>query len=79
MYKKIENPRRMTFDEACREYPNEYILMRRESLNLNIEGMVLYVGDDYSELYRMAQKLEAPTFCIVLEGLNHQCSLGGAS
>ena len=77
MYKKIENSRRMTANEACAIYSDDFILMRSDNLNFNITGIVLYVGDDYQELYRMAQGLENPSFCIVLEGLNHQRSLGG--
>ena len=77
MYKEIENSRRMTADEACAMYPDDFILMRSDDLSFNITGIVLYVGDDYQELYRMAQSLEKPSFCIVLEGINHQRSLGG--
>ena len=77
MYKKINDDQRMTGDEACAKYPNDFILVRMDSMDLNIEGMIIYVGDDYGELFRLAGTLDDPSLCIVLEGLNHQRSLGG--
>ena len=43
----------------------------------NAMGTILYVGDNYGELSRLTSRLEEPSFCVVIEGLNHQRSLGG--
>jgi len=78
MYKKIESTQRMTDDEASAMYPDDFILFRCDkNVISNAIGTILYVGDNYGELFRLASGLEAPSLCVVLEGLNHQRSLGG--
>ena len=77
MYKKIENSARMTDNEACQAYPDKYILMQRDSQNtFEQSGIVLYVGDDFSELF--ALQVDLPVLSgVVIEGLNFRRSLGG--
>jgi hypothetical protein len=78
VYKKIEPALRMTVNEASERYPDSYILFRRDSMNpSNDMGTVLYVGDDGDELFSFARKLDDPTNCGVVEGLNLLCNLGG--
>ena len=78
MYKKVEGNQRMTDDEASVMYPNDFILFRCDKKVIsNAMGTVLYVGDNYGELSRLTSSLEEPSFCVVIEGLNHQRSLGG--
>ena len=77
MYRKIEPPLRMTANEASERYPDSFIFMQMDSMDLSDDvGTVLYVGDDRRELYRLIISLNKP-FCGVHEGLNHQRSLGG--
>ena len=81
MYRKIEPSVRMTENEACVRYPDEFVLMRMDSkIPSNDMGTVLYVGDDFEELSLLVRKLSDPTNCGVLEGINHQrrC-LGGVT
>ena len=78
MYRKIEPTLRMTSNEACLRYPNEFYLMRMDSRDpSNDMGTVLYVGDDREELFSLVFKLDDPNNCGVCEGLNHRRSLGG--
>ncbi|MCL1882334.1 MAG: hypothetical protein FWF81_01085 [Defluviitaleaceae bacterium] len=79
MYRKIENGTRMTDNEACDAYPDDYILIQRDSqTTLNQSGVVLYVGDDDDELFSLQVRLPVP-FGIVIEGRNisRRLSLGG--
>ena len=77
MYRKIEPPLRMTANEASERYPDNFIVMQMDSMDLSDDvGTVLYVGDDRRELYRLIISLNKP-FCGVREGLNHRRSLGG--
>ena len=77
MYRKIELAIRMTANEASDRYPDSYIVMQMDSMNLSDEvGTVLYIGDDRSELYDVIISLNQP-YCGIVEGLNHQRSLGG--
>ena len=78
MYKKIERNQRMTTNEASVRYPESFILVQRDSRELsNAMGTVLYVGDDYDELFSLMLEIDESSLCIVIEGLNHQRSLGG--
>ena len=79
MYRKIENSPRMTENEACQAYPDDYILMQLDSSELfDPAGIVLYVGDDGDELFSLQVKLPVPQG-VVIEGLNisRRLSLGG--
>ena len=77
MYRKIEPNLRMTVNEASECYPDEFIVMQMDSMDLSDDvGSVLYVGDNERELYALIVSLNQP-FCGVHEGLNHQRSLGG--
>ena len=77
MYRKIEPALRMTRNEASERYPDSFIVMQMDSMDLSDDvGTVLYVGDNRRELYAVIMSLNQP-FCGVLEGLNHQRSLGG--
>ena len=78
MYRKIEPALRMTRNEASERYPADFVLMRMDNMNLsNDVGTILYVGDDGDELFSLAVKLDDPSLCGVVDGLNHRCSLGG--
>ena len=77
MYQVVEGNLRMTENEACMQYPNSFILLQMDSINiLNATGVVLYVGDDGDELFSLQVKLNIP-LGVVIEGLNHRRSLGG--
>ncbi|MDR2166325.1 MAG: hypothetical protein LBE35_00565 [Clostridiales bacterium] len=77
MYRKIDPPIRMNIHEASEHYPDEYILMQRDNRDLFLpEGLVLYVGDDVAELYRIQFGNDIP-LGIVTEGRNLRRSLGG--
>jgi len=70
MYKKIEPPLRMTWNEASEKYPDSYIAMQMDSMKLSDDvGTVLYIGDNERELYRLLIELDQP-FCGVGEGIN---------
>ena len=78
MYKKVEENQRMTAFEASAMYPDDFILMRSDKKVIsNPMGTILYIGDNYGELFRLGLTLEDSSLCIVYEGLNHQRSLGG--
>lgn len=78
MYKKIAPILRITASEASEQYPDNFILMRMDSNNPSDDmGTVLYIGDDGDELFSLVMKLEDRSNCGVVEGLNHQRSLGG--
>jgi hypothetical protein len=79
MYKKIEGSPNMTLHEASEFYPDSHILLRmNETYMLNPAGVVLYIGDDYSELFALQVDLPVERG-IVFEGINIQrkYSLGG--
>ena len=78
MYREIEPVLRMTANEASERYPDEFIMMRMDSMDpSNDMGTVLYIGDDGDELFALVMRLDDPSLCGVTEGLNHQRSLGG--
>ena len=77
MYKRIEPALRMTVNEASERYPDSFIVMQMDSMDLTDDvGSVLCVGDNERELYSLIVSLNQP-FCGVHEGINLQRSLGG--
>jgi len=68
----------MTANEASACYPNEFIIMQMDSMDLDDDiGVVLYAGDSRVELYGVIKGLNVP-YISVVEGLNHQRNcLGG--
>ena len=77
MYKKIEPPLRMTANEASERYPDSFIIMQMDSMDLSDDvGTVLYVGEDESEMFALVVKLQLP-YSGVVQGVNYHCSLGG--
>ena len=78
MYEKIEGNKRMTANEASELYPDSFIVMRMDNMDISSRiGTVLYIGDNDDELFSLVMKFEDPSLCGVVEGLNHRCSLGG--
>jgi len=78
MYRKIEPALRMTTNEASARYPDEFIVMQMDSMDLSDDvGTVLFAGDSRAELYGVIKGLNL-SFIGVVEGLNHQRNcLGG--
>jgi hypothetical protein len=77
MYNTVENGLRMTMHEASEHYPDSYVLMQRDSVDFyEPAGIILYVGDNFDELFELQVDLPVP-LGLVVEGLNHQRSLGG--
>jgi hypothetical protein len=79
MYKKVDGSSVMTLHEASELYPDSHILLQmNEAYMINPAGVVLYIGDDYSELFALQVDLPVP-HGIVFEGINIQrkYSLGG--
>ena len=78
MYHEVEGSPRMTANEACARYPDSFVVMRMDSMDIsNRIGTALYIGDDYNELFSLIMEFEDPSLCGVIEGLNHRRSLGG--
>ena len=78
MYRKIEPALRMTRNEASERYPDEFIIMQMDSMNLSDDvGTVLYVGDTERELYPVIKSLNK-NYCGIVAGLNYyRNDLGG--
>jgi len=77
MYRKIEPPIHMTANDASIQYPNDFILMQLDDNSIyDPAGLILYIGDDFDELFSMQVNLPV-SLGVVVEGLNHQRSLGG--
>ncbi|MDR2167053.1 MAG: hypothetical protein LBE35_04275 [Clostridiales bacterium] len=76
MYRKIDPPLHMTEIEASSRFPDEYILMQRDNRDLCSAGLVLYVGDDYMELFRKGDQDNVP-LALVIEGDHHWSYIGG--
>ena len=78
MYRKVEPTLRMTENEASAHYPNEFIIMQMDSMDLSDDvGTVLYVGNNEREICTLLVSLNLP-FSGVVEGLNYyRNSLGG--
>ena len=72
MYRKIEPALRMTRNEASERYPDSYIIIQMDSMDLSDDvGTVLYEGDNERELYGVIKELNRSLLGIV-EGLNFQ-------
>ena len=70
MYRKIEGSPRMTRNEATEHYPDNYILMQRDNRDtFDPSGIVLYVGDDFDELFSLQVDLPV-SLGVVIEGIN---------
>ena len=78
MYRKIEPALRMTANEASAHYPDDFIIMQMDSMDLSDDvGTVLYVGDDERELSTLLVSLNLP-YSGLVEGLNYYRNcLGG--
>ena len=78
MCRKIEPALRMTRNEASARYPDSFIIMQMDSMDLSDDvGSVLYIGDSRVELYGVIKELSLSLIGVV-EGLNHQRNcLGG--
>ena len=75
MLRMIELSQRMTDMEASVQYPDNYIIMGMEGMN-SAYGRALYVGDSFEEAMSQLMKIKEP-YCGIVEGLNHQRSIGG--
>ena len=75
MYQRVNAEQRMTDNEASEHYPDNYILIRRDSMYGEI-GTVLYVGDNMGELISLSMTLNEP-ICGIVDGFNLRRSLGG--
>ena len=77
MYKKVEGSPHMTMHKASEYYPDSFVLMQMDNRDIfDPAGIVLYQGDNYDELFSLMMNEEIP-LGLVVEGLNHQRSLGG--
>ena len=77
MYQRVDDSQRMSIHEASQLYPDSYILMQMDNREFfNPTGTVLYVGDDGDELFSVQVRSSIP-LGLVVEGLNHQRSMGG--
>ena len=75
MYQRVYDEQHMTDNEVSEHYPDSYALVRWDSTE-SVTGTILYIGDDRDELFSLSMTLSDPV-CGVIEGLNHQRSLGG--
>ena len=75
MYKRVEENKCMTDIEASVLYPDNYIIVCRDSFNSKI-GTALYIGDNMGELISLVMTLDE-SFYGIIEGLNLRRSLGG--
>ena len=70
MYQPVEERPRMTRNQAMEHYPNHYILMQRDNRDtFDPLGVVLYVGDDFDELFSLQVDLPV-SLGVVIEGIN---------
>ena len=70
MYKAVKERLKMTENQASEHYPNSYILMQRDNRDtFDPVGIVLYVGDDFDELFSLQVDLPV-NLGIVIEGVN---------
>ena len=77
MYQRVENYLHMSRDEASRRYPDSYLLMQRDNRDIfEPAGVILFIGDDYDELFSIMIESDIP-LGVVVEGANHRRSLGG--
>jgi hypothetical protein len=79
MYKKIEEPPRMTDNEASETYPDYYILMQRDGKKaFEQSGTVLFIGDNDDELFSLQVNIPV-LHGVIIEGINitRRLCLGG--
>jgi hypothetical protein len=77
VYKELTASSKLTVNEASEQYPDNFILMRMDSLNISDPtGLVLYVGDNGDELFDLQVQAGIPNG-LVVDGMNRQQSLGG--
>jgi hypothetical protein len=76
MYRKIEPEIRKHKNDAAELFSDSFILMRMDGY-ASETGDILYVGDDYSELFSLAGTFDDPSQLLVVEGMTHRYSLGG--
>jgi len=75
MYKIIDN-QRMTIHEASEFYPDSMIVIRLDSVGSET-GTVICIGDEDSDVIEFLGTLEDDSKCLVTEGRNLRCYLGG--
>jgi len=70
MYRKIGNNQKMTINEASERFPNDYFLMQMDNRDtFDPLGVVLYVGDNFDELFSL--QVDLPVYLgVVVEGIN---------
>ena len=70
MYRKIENSPKTTMNLVSEQYPDSYILMQRDNRDtFDPLGTVLYIGDDFDELFSLQVDLPV-SLGVVIEGIN---------
>ena len=70
MYQTVEGNPRMTRNEAMERYPNSYILIQRDNRDtFDPLCIVLYIGDDFDELFSLQVDLPV-SLGVVVEGIN---------
>jgi|GEM_PF-645639 len=79
MVKKIEPTQRMSSNDAAVMYPDNYIIMRIDSIKMTPgkKGDILFISDAEDELYPVMRELDKNALYLVTEGMNHRRSLGG--
>jgi hypothetical protein len=75
MYREVEGSPRMDQNEASELYPDSYIVMRMDDMVSQV-GQILYVGDTEKEMSTLVMQMDDPSYCGVIEGLNHQRKWG---
>jgi hypothetical protein len=71
--------KRVTDTEAGNQFPNSYVLMRRDSDKLGEEsGVILWLGDDEKEVYKQLGSLDDLGNCTVVTGIDKSYSLLGS-
>ena len=75
MYTIIDNER-MTTLEAAESYPDSMIVIRLDSMGSDT-GTVIGIGDDDNDIMEFLDILEDDTECLITEGRNLRCCLGG--
>lgn len=77
MYRRVDECPHMTSTEAEVRYPDSFILMQRDNRDIfDPTGNILFIGDNFDELFSLMMDDDIP-LGLVIEGLNHQHSLGG--
>jgi hypothetical protein len=77
MYKKVEGNVRMTCNEVAVNYPDNYVLVKRDDRSLyDPMCTLLYIGDDSDELFGIQVNSKIP-LGLVVEGMHHRRRMGG--